>query len=294
MVIRKLVLAFTVIGVALSSAPQSAFAFDPDKVFSGDVAPTSILKYGFDALKAGRTSEAIGAFRHGADKNHLASQWKLARMLQAGEGAPRDQYAAYQLFGKIADRFTEIPPNRHDRPYVANSVVSLGLYSLSGIEGTTITRDPHLAEYHFYRAAALYGDAEGQFQLGMLYNSNLLGNPRPTNAARWFGLASKKGHALAQAELGNMLFQGQGVRKNRVKGLVYLTKAATRSAKRGLKRILFLRESALASANEAQRQEASRRMARLNKRNEVSAEQPDSGISVFGFQSRASTGQTGN
>ena len=286
MAIRKLVLIASVVCVALGGATQTATAFDPDKVFSENEAPSSILRYGFDALKAGRTTDAIGAFRHGADKNHLASQWKLARMLQAGEGAPRDQWAAYQLFQKISDRFAEIPPNRHDRPYVSNSVVALGLYSLSGIEGTPIVRDPFLAEYHFTRAAAIYGDAEAQFQLGVLYNSEQLGRPQPRNAARWFGLASRKGHALAQAELGNMLFRGHGVRKNRVKGLVYLTKAATRSAKRGVKRILFLRESAFASANEAQRNAAYRTIGKSQSVTASGGANPSNPISILGVQPR--------
>ena len=85
------------------SAIPSAYAFDPEKQFSEDDEPRSILRFGFMALKQGNFEEAISAFRFGAAKNDLASQWKLARMLQTGAGLPKDDLAAYRLYAKIAN-----------------------------------------------------------------------------------------------------------------------------------------------------------------------------------------------
>ena len=263
MVIRKLLGISAATGLAVLATAQSALAFDPDKAFNGNDAPQLILKYGYNALKEGRHEDAIGAFRHGAVKNHLQSQWKLARMMQLGQGVPQDDLAAYEMFEKIADRYSEIPPNRDDKPYVSNAVVSLGLYSLTGIEGTNVKRNPQLAEFHFHRAGALYGDPEAQYQLGMLYNSKLLGKKRPRHAARWLELASKKGHADAQAVLGDMLFYGKGVRKNRVRALVYLTKAVAGSARDGLLNVRDMQINAFAKASVAQRKAASQIIANL-------------------------------
>ena len=262
--IRKRVPLLSATGMALILAMQPASAFDPDKVFGADAGARHILKYGFDALRDGRHDDALGAFRHGAEQEHVASQWKLARMLESGVGVQRDQLAAYRLYERIAERFNDLPPNRIDRPYVANSVVSLGRYALTGIEGTEVAADPRVAEFHFYRAAALYGDAEAQFQLGQLYNSAQLGTARPRTAARWYKLASRKGHPKAQAELGNMLFHGEGIRPNRVKGLAYLMYAARQSAKSGFQRIRDLRRDAFAKASQAQRDAAARFVARLS------------------------------
>ena len=245
-------------------ASHSARAFDPDKVFGAEPEPHTILRYGYNALKEGRNEEALSAFRFGAVKNNLQSQWKLARMLQHGQGVARDPAAAYELYEKIADRYAEIPPNRNDLPYVSDAVVTIGMARLSGIEGTHIGADPQIAEFYFYRAAALYGDAEAQYQLGKLYSGTEVGPIRPRSAAGWFELASKKGHAGAQAELGQMLFYGKGIRKNRVLGLVYLTRAAASSARGKFSHIKDLQRSALGQANAAQLAAARKILSRLN------------------------------
>ena len=105
-------------------------------------------------------------------------------------------------------------------------MVSLANFSLTGIEGT-LGPNPRRAEHLLFRAAALYQDAEAQYQLGALYQSDRLGPPQMRSAARWYGLAAKKGHATASASLGRMLVLGDGVPRRPVRGLVLLMKAKT-------------------------------------------------------------------
>jgi len=285
MVIRNLI-QILVLGTLVFSS-TSALAFDPDKDLGQSAGLQVILRYGYNALKDGRNDDALGAFRHGAIKKHLPSQWKLARMYQSGQEVPQNPLAAYELFEIIVDRFAEIPPNRLDVSYVAHSVVSLGLYSLTGIAGTRVRKNPQLAEHHFYRAAALYGDAEGQYQLGKLYNSKLLGARRPRNAARWFRLATKKHHAKAEAELGEMLFYGNGVKQNRVRGLVFLSRAAAGSARSGFQKIREKRRAAVRAASGAQRMAAQKIIAALNLFPSRAA-QPNTTVGAFGFRADVS------
>ena len=243
---------------------NKAHAFDPQKTFSDDAEPRTILRFGFMALKRGNLDEAIGAFRFGAEKNDLASQWKLARMLQSGAGLPKDDLAAYKLYSKIAARYGEKNPRRVDLPYVSNAVVALGRYTLSGIKGTRVKPDPRRAEDHFYRAAALYKDRDAQFELGLMYRQGLLGAKQPKSAVRWFGLSARKGHQGAQAELGEMLFYGEGVRRSPVRGLVFMTKALANSARSSAKSIDSMRQKAFAKASSAQRKAAGKIIAGLN------------------------------
>ena len=119
----------------LALSAGTAFAFDPETKVNPDDEPRTILRYGYNALKSGKFDQAIGAFRLGAKKNDLASQWKLARMLQTGNGVERDDVAAYNLYAKIANRFADRAPKGHDRAYVSHAVVAIGLYSLTGIKG---------------------------------------------------------------------------------------------------------------------------------------------------------------
>lgn len=267
-------------GIAITSVP--GFAFDPGKVAKGDDATQHILRYGYDALKAGNHSEALSAFRHNADQNHVPSQWKLARLFQTGRGVKSDQLAAYKLYTAIAERFAERAPNRADRPYVSSAVVELGKYALNGIEGTEVYADVELAEVHFNRAALLYGNANAQYFLGRLYLDQNRGLVNPVRAARWLKRASRKGHTLAQAELGDMLFHGRGVKKNRVLGLVYLTRASAKSKAKNLRN---LRRNAFAAASDAQRRAAIKILNKLN----IALDTEDSntapqGTSAFGLK----------
>lgn len=274
--------------LSLLVATSGAKAFDPDRFADESTEPTSILRYGVNALKDGRTDEAVGAFRLGAKRDHLPSKWKLARMLQEGEGIPKDELAAFGLFEEIAEHFSDIPPTRNDRPYVSSALVSVGKFHLHGIPGTRVSTNAGLAEFYFYRAAALYGNAEAQYQLGDLYASGQLGTARPRSAARWYGLAARKGHAGAQAELGEMLFYGEGVGRNRVKGLVYLSRAAANGAKHQVGEFREKRQQALAKATLRQRMAAQSMIARFKfPQPQLDVATSKDATAIFGLTTRA-------
>jgi len=272
----KFVIATLALGTLLGTSSLS-HAFDPEKVFKPDEKPRSVFRFGFRAWKQGNMKDALGAFRHGAEMDDLASQWKLAHMLQKGTGVERNDYAAYKLYSKIVDKFIDRVPRRAERGFVSHAVVSVGLYSLNGIEGSPVKADPRRAEDHFYRAAALYHDPVAQYQLGYLYRHGKLGVKQPRSAARWLGLAAKKGHPDAQAELGEMLFYGDGIRRRPVRGLVFLTRAVTSSALGGdERRIRKARQAAFAEATDEERSAAKKLFNRFAKRMKASG-------TTFGF-----------
>ena len=249
----------------VAGAGTPASAFDPEKTFGANDEPRTILRYGFKALKDGNMNDAIGAFKFGAQKNDLASQWKLARMLQTGVGIEKDHAAAHALYSKISRRYAEDIPRSHDLPYVSAAVVALWRYALTGIEGTQVRANARQAEGYFYKAAALYKDREAQYQLGSMYRSGVLGVKQPRSAVRWFGLSARKGHRRAQAELGEMLFYGEGVTRNPVRGLVFMGRATASSAHRGIKSIRKMHQRAFAKASAAQREAADKILAALNR-----------------------------
>ena len=63
----------------------------------------------------------------------------------------------------------------------------------------------------------------------MYLDPNELGD-NPLQSARWLSLAARKGHAPAQAKLGDILFNGDGgLEANPVEGLMWLTIASRRA-----------------------------------------------------------------
>ena len=74
-------------------------------------------------------------------------------------------------------------------------------------------------------ARAEGGDAQAQFSLGLKFS-----NPGAAQnyflAEKWYLKAADQSHSLAQFNLGIMYAQGQGVRRDEAKALVWIRKAA--------------------------------------------------------------------
>ena len=80
------------------------------------------------------------------------------------------------------------------------------------------------------------------------------GDQNVRQAARWFKLAARKGHVGAQAEFGHMLFEGIGVERRPVEGLMWLSIAQLHEP--GDPVIQARHEQAFSTASEEQRREA--------------------------------------
>ena len=86
----------------------------------------------------------------------------------------------------------------------------------------------------------------------MLDNGEGSSKSRVRQAARWLQLAAEKGHAGAQATLGNLLFRsGKAVR-----GLAMMTAALQRAAPGDRSWIRSMQEEAFAVTDDAQRRKA--------------------------------------
>jgi TPR repeat protein len=153
------------------------------------------------------------------DLANLDEQWKLGRMYADGNGVKRDDLRAFNYFTQIAATHPDEPRGTEQAGIVANAFVALGHYYLTGIPNSKITADPARARDMFGYAATYFGDADAQYELGRLYLSGALGDPR--QAARWFQLAATKGHCRAEVALGDMLFQGPLPRQT-ARGLMWL------------------------------------------------------------------------
>ena len=262
MQIRRLLLAVIVGGTVVSVSIGAVHALDTKRTQKES---WLMLKYGYNQFKAGQYQKAFQNFQKGAQSNYLPAEWKLAKMLQTGKGTPKDEQAAKKLFEKIVRRFDKNDPNRKELPFFVSSLVELGHYAKNGINKKGV--DPDLAERLFEEAAAVYGDAEAQYQLGTLYASDKFGKMNLKNATRWFHLAHQKGHPFAIAELGHMFFYGQGVPENCAKGLALLEYAKNikqfGGEKKNSSRILILYQDALNKANETQKQDAKKILATM-------------------------------
>jgi uncharacterized protein len=174
-------------------------------------------------------------------------------MYQTGDLVAEDDSKAMGYFAKVANEYADGNPRGPDAPFVADAFVTLGGYYQTGVPGA-VTADPVRARRYFSYAASYFGDPDAQYSLATMFLLGEGGEQNARQAARWFKLAARKGHVGAQAEFGHMLYEGIGVERRPVEGLMWLSIAQLSSP--GDPGIQALHEQAFSTANEEERRQA--------------------------------------
>ncbi|MER8386261.1 sel1 repeat family protein [Mesorhizobium sp. M0166] len=247
--------ALATFGATLGAVGQ-AMAFD-DKVFDDKTgvkpqsSPWAVFQFGFSAYKNGHKEQAAEAYKYAAENGQIGATWKLARMYAEGDGVARDDYAAFKFFSEIVDQ--DVEPGSPEESYVSDALVALGDYLRKGIPGSPIEENEVAAQEYYMRAAANYRNPNAQFEMGQMFLKGEGGvKASVKQAGRWFQLAAEKGHAGAQATLGNLLFQSGKI----VRGLAMMTAALERASPADQPWIRGMQEEAFAAAGEADRRTA--------------------------------------
>ena len=243
------------VAAATFGSMGGALAFEDD-IFddSGEVKaesnPWSVFQFGYSAYKNGHKDQAVEAYRYAAENGQLGATWKLARMYAEGDGVARDDYEAFKFFSEIARQ--DVEPGSPEESYMSDALVALGSYWKKGIPGSPIKPNPAAAQEYYMRAAANYRNPNAQFEMGNMFLKGEGVKASVRQAGRWFQLAAEKGHAGAQATLGNLLFQSGRV----VRGLAMMTAALERASPNDQPWIRGMQEEAFALAKEADRRTA--------------------------------------
>jgi len=151
----------------------------------------------------------ISALENDAAAGRPMALWQLGTMYENGEGVEKDPAKAFGYFAQIANQHADTSPRGVEADIVARSFVKLGedYYRLGAPEaGVPQNAD----QYHrmLLHAATYFGDAEAQYRVGLLYQTEDGLGVSPVLSARWLQSAAHKGHCLAQAHLGDLLFNG--------------------------------------------------------------------------------------
>lgn len=238
---------------AVSLAGGASFALDANKL--AQQTPAEAFKLGFDAYRQGDKTAAVEALEMAARKGHPVAQWKLGRMYAEGDGIREDHLKAFELFSEVADAYADESPSSPSAPFVSSAFVALGTYYREGIPNSSVKPDFRRARQMFNYAASYFGDPDAQLNLARMYYQGEGGEKDSRQAARWAKLAAEKGNVGAQALLGHLLFEGDGIARQPVLGLMFLTIARERAGT-GQDWIKDLQEEAFSIATETERRTA--------------------------------------
>lgn len=241
---------FALAATVFAGSVVSAQAFDTNAVVKEKSSPWAVFQRGFDAYKSGHKEQAVEAYRYAAENGQIGATWKLARMYAEGDGVTRNDFEAFKFFNEIVDQ--EVEPGSPEESYVSDALVALGGYLKTGIPGS-VEANPIAAQEYYMRAAANYRNADAQYEMGKMFLRGEGGvKVSVKQAGRWLQLAAAKGHAGAQATLGNLLFESGKV----VRGLAMMTAALERASPHDQPWIRGMQEEAFALAGEADRRTA--------------------------------------
>ncbi|MEX2278019.1 MAG: tetratricopeptide repeat protein [Cucumibacter sp.] len=212
----------------LAAAPGWALAQEHGAV---DAAPANAAGAGSFAFalayEGGVTTEQlVAALEEAAEAGLPLALWRLGVMYENGDGVEPDQAKAFLYFSRIANDNAETPPRSLEADVVAQSFLKVGQYYRTGLPDAGIPVDVVRARALLLHAATYFGDAEAQYQVGLLYLAADEFGRNPIQSVRWFRLAAQKGHPGAQAKLGELLFKGEGFEPEPVEGLMWLMLAA--------------------------------------------------------------------
>lgn len=248
-------MAFVALTVS-AGAGENAFGdgvFDdkPAAAPSDKSSPWDVFKLGFTAYKSGHKDQAVEAYRYAAENGQIGATWKLARMYAEGDGVRENDLEAFKFYAEIVDQ--DVEPGSPEESYVSDALVALGDYMQRGIPGSDVRPDLVAAQEYYMRAAANYRNPEAQYEMGKMFLNGDGGvKASVSQAGRWLQLAAEKGHAGAQATLGNLLFQSGKV----VRGLAMMTAALERAKPSDQPWIRSMQEDAFSMADEGDRRKA--------------------------------------
>ena len=186
---------------------------------------TDIFSFFGDSDSEVSNENLLAALEEAAEAGQPIALWRLGIMYENGEGVQQDRARAFLYFRDLADGHADTPPKSVGADIVAQSFLKVGEYYRKGVPDAGVEADGMLSRKLLLHAASYFGDAEAQFKVGQLYLDENEFGYSPLQSARWLSLASRKGHPAAQATLGDLMFNGEGIEADAVEGLMWLTLA---------------------------------------------------------------------
>ena len=204
-----------------------AMSFPQDEPIANPLSGGSSFALGY-AYEGGVSSDQmIAALESAAEAGLPTAMWRLGVMYENGDGVMQDPVKAFSYFSRIANDNADTPPRSLEADIVAQSFLKVGQYYRAGLPEAGVEINLGRARSLLLHAATYFGDAEAQYQVGLLYLDAAEFGLNPIQSVRWFRLAAQKGHHGAQAKLGELLLKGdETFAPEPVEGLMWLTLAA--------------------------------------------------------------------
>jgi hypothetical protein len=175
------------------------------------------------AKRAYRTGDYIRArkyFEKASEDGNMVADWYLGHMYRLGRGAPQNDAAAFSYYSRVAEAFTEDESDSQRLKITVDALVQLANYYRLGNTTAGIRQDFPRA-MRIYKVAATYGHPAAQYALGVMHLRGQGIEANPQQGLKWLFTSARKRYAPAEAQLGDLYWNGEFVRADRTRAVMW-------------------------------------------------------------------------
>lgn len=258
-------------GISLISATLVGFVVLCGVTFANDIVDTVDSPFEFHDLETDRDiitqfskltpdladTGPLQRLEYAAEEGSELAMWKLGRIYSKSPEGDKKHLRAFEMFSKVVGLQSDHSPYSERAPFISSALVSLGRYYRTGIPDSYVRKNRDQAWSMFFTAATYYGDPRAQYALFDMCDGGGFDECSQVQAGRWLKRSAQNGDVTGQAKFGFMQFEGvNGVRRDPVQGLKWLTIARERAHSAQHAWVQKLHEQAFSVATEADRSKA--------------------------------------
>ena len=145
-----------------------------------------------DGVEMDKARAAV-MYRELADQGDSYAQYDLAFMLDNGEGIPQDRAESEKYFRLAADQGD------------SDACLCYG--------GILFERGEYADAERYFLTAAMKGDVKAEYNIGLLYLGEYLGEPDRDKALEWFETAADEGFVPAESMVGSLYLESNDLKR---------------------------------------------------------------------------------
>lgn len=198
------------------------------KLPSIDIVPfwTDDLKKGKKAYSNGNFAKAQEYFLKSSEDGNIVSDWYLGHMYRLGRGVTRDDAVAFSYYRRVADNFDPNEPEKNRLRVMVDSQLRVADYQRTGLSRAGMKPNPTLAARTYLRLATTYGHPRALYALGVMSINGEGMNRNPAQGIKWLNAAVRKRSPEAAAYLSDLYKNGQLVKHDETRALMWSIIAA--------------------------------------------------------------------
>jgi TPR repeat protein len=174
------------------------------------------------ALAGGQVEAGLKALEKAASQNGLRAQVRLGTIYREGRLVQQDEAKACQLFSEAAGSHARLDPRHPAAPLVGEAFRNLAMCYARDATGPRAEQNAARAAELFYQAGVIFGDAQGLYELALMYLTGEGITRNPALAVFHLYSAARKRYPPAQAQLGVLLWEGKVIKRKPGPGLALL------------------------------------------------------------------------